>query len=293
MGGKRLASILACTAVLACAAGTTLLQPASASPSASATTFTSSGHTPARTHRSSRHHHRSSARCSRKRAGKRARTRHARRAHTHARTKRCSPHRRHRHSGAHKHRKSGHGRKHHAQRKHHALRKHHAQHRRGFARKSGCADSTLTPTSENLDRVRAAILCLVNRERASAGERALSPVASLVAAAQRHTEEMAFGDFFDHVGPHGDTPLSRVRAAGYFSGTHGAYEIGENIAFGTGWLATPRSIVAGWMSSPGHRANILDGRFRDTGIGASAHPPASLSGGQHGAIYTQDFGVVG
>jgi uncharacterized protein YkwD len=47
------------------------------------------------------------------------------------------------------------------------------------------------------------------------------------------------------------------------------------------------------MASPGHRANILDARFRDTGIGASAHPPASLSGGQPGAVYTQDFGVLG
>jgi uncharacterized protein YkwD len=140
--------------------------------------------------------------------------------------------------------------------------------------------------------MRAAILCLVNRERASAGERALVPVAALSAAAQRHTEDMAFGDFFDHVGPHGDTPVTRARAAGYFAGWHGGWEIGENIAFATGWLATPREIVAGWMASPGHRANILDARFRDTGVGASAHPPASLAGGQHGAVYTQDFGVL-
>jgi uncharacterized protein YkwD len=46
------------------------------------------------------------------------------------------------------------------------------------------------------------------------------------------------------------------------------------------------------MASPGHRANILDSNYRDTGIGASAHPPASFSGGQRGAIYTEDFGVV-
>jgi hypothetical protein len=49
-------------------------------------------------------------------------------------------------------------------------------------------------------------------------------------------------------------------------------------------------MVAAWMSSPGHRANILDPRFRDTAVGVSPHPPSSLARGQAGAIYTQDFG---
>jgi uncharacterized protein YkwD len=33
--------------------------------------------------------------------------------------------------------------------------------------------------------------------------------------------------------------------------------VGENLGFGTGELSTPREIVAEWMRSPGHRANIL------------------------------------
>jgi uncharacterized protein YkwD len=135
------------------------------------------------------------------------------------------------------------------------------------------------------------VLCLVNRERARHGERALVDVGSLSAAAQRHTEEMAFGDYFAHASLNGGTPAQRMRAAGYLSGAR-FFQIGENIAFGTGVLATPRAIVAGWMASPDHRANILDARFRDTGIGASAHPPAALAGGQRGAIYTQDFGFT-
>jgi uncharacterized protein YkwD len=101
---------------------------------------------------------------------------------------------------------------------------------------------------------------------------------------------MAFGDYFGHVGARGDTPLSRTRAAGYSHSSRVGYEVGENIAWGTLWLATPRAIVAAWMASPGHRANILDARFRDTAIGVSAHPPTNLAGGQAGAIYTQDFG---
>ena len=102
---------------------------------------------------------------------------------------------------------------------------------------------------------------------------------------------MACGDYFEHDGRRGDTPLSRMRAAGYIFSSRIGYEVGENIAWATLWLATPQAIVAGWMASPGHRANILDARFRDTGIGVSPHPLASLARGQAGAIYTQDFGA--
>jgi uncharacterized protein YkwD len=148
------------------------------------------------------------------------------------------------------------------------------------------------PGGQNLDRIRAAALCLVNRERSGHGERPLQPNAQLEQAAQSHTQDMAVGDYFEHVGPRGDTPVSRMRAAGYIYSSQIGYEIGENIAWGTLWLATPRSIVAGWMASAEHRANILDANFANTAIGVSAHPPDSLANGQAGAIYTQDFGVI-
>ena len=103
---------------------------------------------------------------------------------------------------------------------------------------------------------------------------------------------MVFGDYFEHDGPGGDTPLSRMTACGYIYSSQVGYEIGENIGWGTLSLATPRAIVAAWMASPGHRANILDAHFRDTAIGVSPHVPSSLSQGQAGGIYTQDFGVI-
>ena len=83
-----------------------------------------------------------------------------------------------------------------------------------------------------------------------------------------------------------------MKTCGYIRSAGVSYEVGENIAWGTLWLATPRSIVAAWMASPGHRENILDAHYRDTGIGVSPHPLASLANGQPGAIYTQDFGVI-
>jgi uncharacterized protein YkwD len=167
-----------------------------------------------------------------------------------------------------------------------------ARHLSAAANSSACPDADLRPAGENLDRVRAATLCLVNHERAGAGENPLAPNARLQQCAQRHTEDMAFGDYFEHVAPRGDTPSSRMHATGYIYSSRVGYEAGENIGWGTLWLASPRAIVAAWMASPDHRANILDARFRDTAVGVSPHPPTSLAGGQAGAVYTQDFGVI-
>ncbi len=153
-----------------------------------------------------------------------------------------------------------------------------------------CPGADMQPTSADLSVIRSVTLCLINRERAADGERRLAPDARLQHAAQAHTDSMAFRDYFEHNGPHGETPLSRMRAAGYELSSHVAFEVGENIGWGTLWEGTPRAVVAAWMASPGHRANILDARFRSTGIGVSTHPPFSLAGDQAGAIYTQDFG---
>jgi uncharacterized protein YkwD len=103
---------------------------------------------------------------------------------------------------------------------------------------------------------------------------------------------MAARNYFEHVGAGGDTPLRRIRAAGYIFSSRLGYELGENIAVGTLWEATPRAIVAAWMTSPEHRANILDRNFRDTAIGVFPRAPAELSHGEAGAVYTQEFGVI-
>jgi uncharacterized protein YkwD len=156
----------------------------------------------------------------------------------------------------------------------------------------GCADTDLAPAAWNVERIRGAVLCLVNRERSAHGESALQPNAHIEQAAQSHTESMAFGNYFEHVGPRGDTPVDRMRASGYIYSSQVGYEIAENLAWGTQAQGTPRAIVAAWMGSALHRANILDSRFRDTAVGVSPHVPSSMGGGQPGGIYTQDFGVI-
>jgi uncharacterized protein YkwD len=167
-----------------------------------------------------------------------------------------------------------------------------AGHTHAHATSWACADAGLTPTKHDIVRIRAAVVCLINRERVTRGEHSLRVNAHLQRAAQRHTFSMAFRDYFEHRGPGGQTPLTRMRKSGYIRGARAAFAVGENIAWGTLYLATPSAIVAAWMASPDHRANILNPRFRDTAIGVSAHVPWTMGHGQHGAIYTQDFGVV-
>jgi uncharacterized protein YkwD len=128
-----------------------------------------------------------------------------------------------------------------------------------------CTGVDAIPTPDNVAAVAATTLCLIDGQRTAAGLGALAPSSALVAAASGHSADMVANDYFAH-------------AAG----------MNENIAAATGSLATPAAIVAMWMNSPGHRANILDDGYLTTGIGVVAAVPSLLGGG--GATYTEDFG---
>lgn len=155
-----------------------------------------------------------------------------------------------------------------------------------------CQNAALTPTPADLELIRAATFCLVNQERARNGELPLTPNAQLEQAAQAHSDDMVEEDYFSHVAPNGETPVDRVRATGYIPNAQDGYTIGENVAWGTLSLATPASIVAAWIASPEHLANILAAQYRDSAIGVVAAAPAALASGQPGAVYTQEFGVI-
>jgi uncharacterized protein YkwD len=164
-------------------------------------------------------------------------------------------------------------------------------HHRATTSSAPCADTGLLPTRANSTRAEAATLCLINVQRLRRGEHALRPNADLARSAADHSQDMVAENYFDHVSPAGETPLERIKASTYLPRTS-AYLVGENIALGTMQLATPAAIVASWMRSPDHRANILNRDFRDSGIGIVAQAPGRYSGGQHGATYTQQFGVI-
>lgn len=119
------------------------------------------------------------------------------------------------------------------------------------------------------------VVSLVNQERARAGCGPVSPNGALDAAAQGHSADMATNDYFSHTSLDGRSFADRIRAAGYSGGT-----IGENIAAGQGSAA---SVMASWMGSSGHRANILNCSFRHIGVGLAR-------GGSYGTYWTQTFG---
>jgi uncharacterized protein YkwD len=155
-----------------------------------------------------------------------------------------------------------------------------------------CENSQLLPEAGNLPLVRAAVLCLINTERAEHGEDPLKADAQLEAAAASHGQEMISRDYFAHVSPSGLTPVERIRTTGYVPDSEVGYVIGENLAWGTLSLATPQAIVSAWVASPEHLANILEAKYSDTGIDVEPEVPASLAQGAAGALYTQEFGVI-
>jgi len=133
--------------------------------------------------------------------------------------------------------------------------------------------------------MQARVLGLVNQARAKGrrcGDRYFSPAATLREsadldkAATAHATDMARRGYFDHHAPDGSEPRDRVRRTGYRWSL-----IGENIAFGP---ESAEEVVAGWLASAGHCANLMDPRFRDMGI-------AVAKGRKRGHFYwVQEFG---
>ena len=145
-----------------------------------------------------------------------------------------------------------------------------------------CAHERAHPGAVSVRAYARAVECLVNKQRAAAGVRALSHDRRLARAARRFSSAMVRERFFDHVSPGGSTLGRRARAAGYGGGT-----LGEAIGWGEGDLGTPRAIVAAWMASPPHHAVLLGRAFRRIGLGVAAGSPA---GAPASATVTADLG---
>ena len=153
---------------------------------------------------------------------------------------------------------------------------------------SACSSSvaTLEPTQQNVRQVKSAVLCLVNRERTRRGLPRLSLDSRLSRAAAKHSRDMVRRGYFDHVSPGGRTVRHRIMSTGWLRGARG-WTIGENLAWGSGRYADAADTVRSWMLSPGHRANILNAKFRQIGIGIALGTPETESG----ATYTTTFGA--
>ena len=127
-----------------------------------------------------------------------------------------------------------------------------------------CANADNPTVSD--DEAAEATMCLMNVARSQVGLDPVRRSLPLELAAARHSQDMLNRGYFNHFAPEpapfGVDPGSRARAAGYTG-----FPFGENIA---GAYATPRRVVAAWLSSPtGHCKNVIAISTTEQGVGVA------------------------
>lgn len=137
------------------------------------------------------------------------------------------------------------------------------------------------PTNRTNSAIESEIIRLVNAERARAGLPAVRVSGQLNFAADLHSRDMAATRTMAHelFGTTQPLPTDRLDMAGYDDWTY-SYSWGENVAAG---YASAQAVMNGWMNSPGHRANILNGSFTEIGVSVRADSNGTL-------YFTQNFG---
>src|SRR3712207_1134151 len=90
---------------------------------------------------------------------------------------------------------------------------------------------------------------LIKTARLARGLSALHQNERLSLAGSRHARDMVRARYFSHDSRGGSAFDDRISRTGYARGRRAT--VGENLAWGTGSLATPRAIVRSWMNSPG------------------------------------------
>jgi hypothetical protein len=131
------------------------------------------------------------------------------------------------------------------------------------------------------------VVDLINEERAAEASRTGQAIPELeidvrlVAAARRHSLDMAENEFLGHVGSDGSTPWDRMADAGYAGGA------GETAGAG---YSSPEAIVSGWMNSSSHRQILLGPGYRHVGVGYAANPGARSPLYWH--LWTANFGTA-
>jgi uncharacterized protein YkwD len=129
-----------------------------------------------------------------------------------------------------------------------------------------------------------AIVAEMNSYRAQAGLEPLRLNTRLNEAATDRIRDMYANRYFDHISPAGTQPFVWARRHDYRYAT-----IGENLAAG---YPSAQRVVAGWMNSPGHRANILGRSFEDVGLAIADGFPgrnARVGGPTVVALYAREM----
>lgn len=101
--------------------------------------------------------------------------------------------------------------------------------------------------------------------------------ATLGRAASAYAQELASHAYMDHTGRDGSSPAQRVTRSGYHWRA-----TGENLASG---VMTPEEVLAGWLGSPDHCANLMDPAFSEMGVGFGVNPRD-----ERGVYWALEFG---
>ena len=125
------------------------------------------------------------------------------------------------------------------------------------------------------------VVSATNKERLSAGLSPLRYSEVLADAARRKAANMLEENYWAHNSPSGKNPWTWFNAAGY----RYTYA-GENLAKDFG--STDR-MMAAWMNSPTHKANIIGDKYQEIGI---AIVPGTLTGSET-VLVVQLFGAKG
>lgn len=143
-----------------------------------------------------------------------------------------------------------------------------------LALQSGSATAAQAPVSAG-SRIAAAenyVAQKINEIRSDHGLAPLGISGKLRTAARRQSADMAANNFLGHVDSRGNGLQARLAKAG----VTGWSAIGENVGQSMGSRNNSDVIIEGWMKSPHHRDNILNGSFVSTGIGAAVAPDGTL-----------------
>ena len=150
--------------------------------------------------------------------------------------------------------------------------------RADLAPEGSCASSG--DSAAGYEVKRGAIVCLVNWARRHNRRRSLAPSRPLREAAVWKGRRVVSCGVLTH-SPCGSDPLAEVRQTGFPFAS-----FGENIWAGPVGVSA-RGVVAGWLASPEHRANLLRPGFRLFGAGL-VYAPGFL-GNPDGAVWVATF----
>jgi len=130
----------------------------------------------------------------------------------------------------------------------------------------------------------------VNALRVSRGLRPLTVSSDLRRAADAHSDELLEAGVFSHDSPDGTSFSDRLQR--FYPPRNRPWTVGENLLMSGPTEPTSADVIAAWMKSPGHRANLLNPRWRELGVGARF---SSAAGGEFGGrptwLVTLDLGA--